>query len=175
MKEILILMAEYNKTANLKLYDILEKEGSSFLTKETGSYFDTLLGLLNHILVSDLGWLTAYRDSNLELPALKSPVLDLTHPGWKKNLYDNLTELKSHREACDRLLVDFINDTPAEIFEGTIEVARRGKSKSRTFPFGKLVMHLLNHQTHHRGAISQILDQNEIDNDFSNVLWLLTE
>lgn len=172
MKEILTLFAEYNREANRRLYAIAEKHLEA-VSKPAGSYFDNVMGLLNHILVSDLGWLVAYRDGNLDLPILHSAVLEFEHPGWKKNLHDDFGKLREHREAIDDLLVEFVTNTSSSLFEGNIEVTRKGKSKPRIFPFGKLIVHLFNHQTHHRGAISQVLDEAEVENDYSNILPLL--
>lgn len=172
MKEILVLFAEYNRGANRQLYSIAEKH-LEVVDKPARSYFDSALGLLNHILVSDLGWLIAYRDSNLDLPTLKSEVLEFEHPGWRKNLFDDFGKLNEHRTAIDDLFVDFVRETSEALFEGNIEVTRKGKSKPRIFPFGKLLIHLFNHQTHHRGAISQVLDEAEVENDYSNILRLL--
>lgn len=172
MKEILYLMARYNQVANKQLFDLLESCDPEIITGDEGSYFGNILGLLNHILVSDLGWLSADRDSNLDLPVLDSPVLDFEHPGWKKNLYGNLAELRKHRDAIDKLFIDFTAETPEELFEGDIEVTRSNGEK-HSFPFGKVLMHLFNHQTHHRGAVSQILDKNAVENDYSNLMALL--
>ena len=166
-------MAEYNKVANEKLYEILENDASALLAEDTGSYFDTIMGLLNHILLSDLGWLTAYRDSNLDLPILKSPILEFDHPGWGKSLHGEFPDLKAHRDSTDDLFIRFVGSTSEECFAGPIEVSRAGRSQTMSFPFGKVLMHLFNHQSHHRGAISQILDQHNIENDFSNVMQLL--
>ena len=33
--------------------------------------------------------------------------------------------------------------------------------------------HRFNHQTHHRGALSQLLDEGKIENDFSNLLAII--
>jgi uncharacterized damage-inducible protein DinB len=172
MKEILVLMARYNQTVNNQLFDLLDKCDSEIITGNEGSYFNNILGLLNHILVSDLGWLTAYRDSSLDLPSLNSSVLDFEHPGWRKNLYNDLVKLRSHRDKVDSLFIDFVDETPGDFLEGNVEVTR-SNGKKHNFPFGKVLMHLFNHQTHHRGAISQILDKNGVDNDYSNLMRLL--
>jgi len=173
MKQILSLMAEYNGVANGQLYALLEKSDPEVLTRESGSYYGNILGLANHILVADLDWLRSYRDGNLDIPVLRSPVLDFEHPGWRKNLYHNFDELKTHRETTDALFVKFVGATPAELFDGPIEVTRGRRNRTIVFPFGKILMHLFNHQTHHRGAIAQILDQNDIENDYSNISRLL--
>ena len=173
MKQLLLLMAQYNKTANGELYGILKNGDSELILKQTGSYFDTILGLLNHIVLSDLGWLVGFRTSNRALPSLDTPVLEFEHPGWGKNLYSDFEDLKRHRETIDSLFIEFISTTPEELLDGPIEISRPNRAQVITFPFGKIILHVLNHQTHHRGAISNILDQNGIENDYSNVMQLL--
>ena len=171
MKTILELMAAYNKAANDELYEILDKADPELLTRSHNTYYDSVLGLLNHVLLADLGWLSRFRDSNLDLPSLRSPVIEFEHPGGQHISHDNWSDLSGHRVKTDDLFVAFIEETPQALFEGEIEVPRR--DKTRVFPFGKIVMHVFNHQTHHRGAVSTILDQNGIENDYSNVLNLL--
>ena len=173
MKELLTLLAEYNQTANRQLYDLLGNADPDLISKKTGSYFHTILGLLNHVLTSDLRWLAGFRDSNLEVPALDSPTLDFIDPGWGNNLYDKFADLDEHRKKTDSLFVDFVAATPEALFAGPIEITRPDRSKTVTFPFGKIVLHVFNHQTHHRGAVSHILDQSGVENDFSNVMQLL--
>jgi len=172
MKELLKLMAQYNQASNKALYGILEDQDSIPITQDAKSYFGGILGLLNHILVADLDWLTAYRNGNLDLPILNSPVLDFKHPGWGKILHDNLPNLWEHRQSADNLLIHFIEGTPSKLLEGDIDIANPS-GKVYTFPFGKILMHLFNHQTHHRGAIAQILDASGVENDYSNLLELL--
>jgi len=172
MKELLKLMARYNQTTNKALYAILENQDSTLITQDAKSYFDNILGLLNHILVADLDWLSAYRDGNLDFPVLDSPVLDFKHPGWGKILHDNLPDLWEHRQSTDNLLIHFIETTPSELLDGDIDLANPS-GKIYTFPFGKILMHLFNHQTHHRGAIAQILDASGVESDYSNLLEIL--
>jgi len=174
MKELLKLMAQYNQTTNSALFKILENQDSALITQDSKSYFKSILGLLNHILVADLDWLTAYRNGNLELPVLNSPVLDFEHPGWGKILYSNLSELWEHRQGLDSLLIRFIDVNPSKLFEGNISIMNPS-GEVYTFPFGKILMHMFNHQTHHRGSIAQILDANAVENDYSNLLKLLLE
>lgn len=174
MKAILQLMAQYNRTANTKLYTLLAGVDPHVVSAESGSYFGGILGLLNHVLLSDLGWFVAFRDSDLDLPVLQSPVLDFENPGWRKNLYANLTDLRPHRESMDELIIALAAETPEPLFLGDIRVTH-WSGQVRSFPFGKVLMHLFNHQTHHRGAISQILDQNSVENDYSNLHELLLQ
>jgi uncharacterized damage-inducible protein DinB len=173
MKEILSLMAMYNSEVNKELYKLLADQDPALLTRESGSYFHNILTILNHILVSDLSWLSAYRDSNKTFPALDSELLNFEHPGFAKNLYENFSELRSFREKVDELFIGFVEET--EDFEKEVILTRKREGKTVEYPviLGKALMHVFNHQSHHRGAISQILDHEEVENDYSNLFRFL--
>ena len=174
MKELLALMARYNRSVNRQLFDLLEKQDAALLDSERGSYFGSIMGLLNHILLSDLGWLSAYRDSPVELAVLWTPVLDFEHPGWKGRLHNDLATLRRRREETDELFIRLIDSVGEEQLAGDITLTH-SNGKTHTFPFGKILLHLFNHQTHHRGAISQILDAAGVEHDYSNLMRLLME
>lgn len=111
-------MGEYNRSANTKFYRLLDSADPPVITAESGSYFSGILGLLNHILLSDLGWFRAFRDSGLKLPMLKSPVLDFEHPGRRNSLHANFSDLRSHRESMDELIIAPAVETPESLFLG---------------------------------------------------------
>ena len=123
-----------------------------------------MLGLLNHLLVTDLGWLNAYR--------LDTPALDFAHPGWKKPLYDNLADLGRRREAVDAVMRVFAAELTDEVLSGSI-VMPDWRGEKHRFVVGEVLLHLFNHQTHHRGAIAQVLDGFGAGADISNLLALL--
>jgi len=56
--------------------------------------------------------------------------------------------------------------------EKTISFANM-KGETVTKNVGGSILHLFNHQTHHRGMISLYLDMLGIDNDFSGLLPLV--
>jgi uncharacterized damage-inducible protein DinB len=45
----------------------------------------------------------------------------------------------------------------------------RGKQQEK--PAWRALLHFFNHQTHHRGQVSVLLDQMSVTNDFSNLIW----
>lgn len=167
------LLAEYNAHANRSLFKILEEKAPSDLVgRPMGSYFDSILGLLNHLLVTDLAWLDGFRGSGQPFRALAVPALDFQHPGWRKPLYQDLAGLRPRREAVDAVLQAFSEELTDEQLEGEIELTDPRGQKHR-FVLGEVLLHLFNHQTHHRGAIALALDQASIENNFSNLLALL--
>lgn len=169
---LFVLLADYNAHANRELLAILAKAPPELLARAAGSYFETILGILNHLLVTDLAWLNSYRGSDRKFRALESAALDFQHPGWKKPLYDNLEALKARREAVDAALQAFAVELSDEMLAEQIVLAdHRGQKHS--FVLGEVLLHLFNHQTHHRGAIAQALDAAGVANDTSNLLALL--
>ena len=171
-QRLFVLFADYNAHVNRELFTILAKAAPEVLTRPTGSYFETALGLLNHLLVSDLGWLNAYRGSDRKFRALESPALDFKHPGWKKPLYDNLQDLRARRVAVDAVLQALAAELDDEALASEIQLPDPRGNKHR-FVLGEILLHLFNHQTHHRGAIAQVLDGAGVENDVSNLLALL--
>jgi uncharacterized damage-inducible protein DinB len=171
MKYFFQLMADYNAQANRRMYEIIRNAPEGLLTKNNGSYFDNILGLLNHHLWADIGWLQAYRDSDLELKSLDNPVLAVHLPGWKENLTEDLEALFKIRQEVDQLFLKFTREVSEEALLGAITLTR-GNKKTR-FIFHEVLMHLFNHQTHHRGSIALALDQEGLENDFSNLLDVL--
>ena len=104
---------------------------------------------------------------------MHNPALDYEQPGRKKNLYDDFPALRSHREKVDELMSAFVEETDAALWGQTVALMRRGTQTD--IPLGPLVMHLVNHATHHRGAIAQILDEQGVKNDYSNLIWRVIE
>lgn len=78
-KEILTVFVRANGDANRMLYDCLARAPAELLTRP-GGYFGSVMGTLDHILVSELGWLNRIRDTPVSRPALSSPAVDFTRP-----------------------------------------------------------------------------------------------
>jgi uncharacterized damage-inducible protein DinB len=169
MRRLFTLLARYNAHANRAMFEILRKAPAELLSRPEGSHYESIMGLLNHTLKSDLGWLNGYRHSDLGFRALDTAVLDFEPTG--SLMYDTLHDLSHRREKVDEVFVAFADELTDELLAGSITLDRRGQK--HTFVLGEVLLHLFNHQTHHRGAISQILDREGIENDYSNIVRLL--
>jgi hypothetical protein len=80
MRDLFTLLSRYNAHANTEMFGILLTAPPELVAEPGGSHYDSILGLLNHILVSDLGWLNAYRESDLTFDTLDSRALDFERP-----------------------------------------------------------------------------------------------
>ena len=174
MKRLLSGMARAGAHANRKLLDILAGGPSDLPDRPAGGYFKSIMGNLNHILVSELSWLGRLRSSGVATPALDSEVLDFEHPGMGKPLTGDFTALRSRLQAVDAVFVRFVEELDDEALATEVERQDR-QGNVRRHVLGFVLLHLLNHATHHRGQISQILDEKGIDNDYSGILQALQE
>jgi uncharacterized damage-inducible protein DinB len=174
MKEILAVMARANADADRKLYGILAQAPADLLDRPTGGYFQSIMGSLNHILISELGWLTRLRAADPAAKALKTPVLDFEHPGFGKQLIDDFAALGKRQEQVDQVFRSYVGELDEQALRSEVEQKDR-QGVVRRQQVGHVLLHLLNHATHHRGQISQVLDQNGIENDYSGVLQAMRE
>jgi uncharacterized damage-inducible protein DinB len=170
MKNELRLFARYNSLALKRVYDILEKVPSDLLCKDSGSYFGSIIGILNHLLRSDLIWLGRLHTAFPDMQALEKA--DLSQPAsfsFKDILYSELAPLRRRHEGTARIFSSLIEDTDEDLLTGDFAYVN-SKGEKGSAPVGLILLHLFNHQTHHRGAVSQILDREGIENDFSSFL-----
>ncbi len=171
MKEIYVLLAEYNASVNEVLYGVLEKAPAGLVTKEAGSYYGSILGLLNHILRSDLDWLNRFRASPHGFRSLATSAIDVDPATAPKPLYDNLADLSRRRKQVDEVFSAFAAELTDDVLRREVRYMRRGEQES--FVIGEVLLHVFNHETHHRGQVSQILDAAGVQHDFSNITTIL--
>ncbi len=175
VKNTLKKLAHYNRMANGKLLDVLETLSREQLTRTAGSYFGSVLGLLNHILKSDIGWLQRLHAEAPGVKTLHSPLLELPRAlAFDENLFDELEPLKNRRFDIDEIFESFVAEVDDDYLTRNATFVNR-QGKEQVLRPGDVLLHLFNHQTHHRGAISQILDSMSVENDFSSLISTLID
>ncbi|MEM6489393.1 MAG: DinB family protein [Pseudomonadota bacterium] len=133
-------LAAYNAWANGRLYAAASARPAAELTTDLGAFFGSILATLNHIMVADLIWAARLR-------GVAQPPFGLDHV-----LHDTLAELTPARQAMDADLVRLV----AEIDLAAPVHYRRGGTAYQAVP-GDLLIHMFNHQTHHRGQVHAML------------------
>jgi uncharacterized damage-inducible protein DinB len=158
-----ILMADYNHRMNIQFSDVIDKLSHEKTSEDLGAYFSSIIGTLNHILVGDIIWLSRFSTHSDDYLSLKS-VLELPKPkGLNDILFPEFSSFKIAREKVDFLLSNWLkNEANANDFSNNLEYSNtKGIISIRNF--GELLCHLFNHQTHHRGQLSTLLNQQGID------------
>jgi uncharacterized damage-inducible protein DinB len=131
-------LADYNRWANLRLYGAALDMPEAQYRRATGVFFGSLHGTLNHLLLADRIWLKR-----------------LTGTGEHPNrldaiLYDNRQDLLRARIAEDARLIDVVRAyAEADLVTAVAYQTTSGKPYNQ--PLQDILLHLFNHQTHHRG------------------------
>ncbi|WP_028975440.1 DinB family protein [Spirochaeta cellobiosiphila] len=169
-KQTLILLAQYNRAANLEMNQLIKSLTDDQWNQRFKAFFSSLKSMCNHIYVADNVWL--YRFSQLRtFEYVKS--LGSTSPLSFKELYTpTISEYLTKRDITDQLLQEFVEEITQEDIDSDLTyLDSRGGEHSHNF--GDLALHMFNHQTHHRGMISVYLEGLDIDNDFNSIMSYL--
>jgi uncharacterized damage-inducible protein DinB len=168
-----IIFARHNAEANEKIISIVGKCSPEEREKERGSYYGSLSGLLSHILggVCFFGGLfgkaleenAAAKRALADLAAIRLPAhspVKLDEKQWQSLAADIRAADKAYI-ALTEALTDGDLDAPVALdwYGG----------KPATVPLSFMLQQLVSHNIHHRGQISQILDELKIENDYSGI------
>ncbi|WP_159007813.1 DinB family protein [Bradyrhizobium sp. S69] len=136
--EIFRQIAAYNHWANLRLYGAALELPEEAYRLPIGVFFGSLHGTLNHLLLTDRIWLKRLTGRG-------------EHPDRLDTiLYDDRRDLLSARIAEDARLKDLIDGYgEADLTAPLSYQTTSGKPYSQ--PRRDILLHLFNHQTHHRG------------------------
>ncbi|UCE30620.1 MAG: DinB family protein [Burkholderiales bacterium] len=174
MRENMVLLADYNRWINQRIYAAASQLSPGELARDRGAFFGSILGTLNHIAVGDTVWLKRFAQHPAPQPAL-DPVRRLPAPqALDQRLFDDFGALRAHRAMLDDMIVRWA----AELEEAELEkplhyTNMRGERFARRF--SSLVLHFFNHQTHHRGQVTTLLSQAGVDVGATDLLAIIPE
>jgi uncharacterized damage-inducible protein DinB len=170
MKKMINLFADYNVLTNADMLKILDTLPPEKISENVGLYYDSILGVLNHLLVGDIIWIRYFADQFPEAAPVKPsiPVIDLKD--WKEIFWKNLEDYKTVRFPFDVLIKKIFELIGEDQYERELSRKNYKGEENRIIAWNSF-LHLFNHHAHHRGQIAAILDQWKIENDFSNLIW----
>jgi uncharacterized damage-inducible protein DinB len=164
------LLAQYNQIADQKMDGMIRDLSSAQWNREFTGYFKTIKQLCSHVYISDYTWMKRFglfRDFQF----IKDPFFDRTL-NYGSHPFDDAADYILKREELDKKMVLFIDELAESDLEKTISFTNmKGETVSKNV--GGSILHIFNHQTHHRGMISLYLDMMQINNDFSSLLPLV--
>jgi uncharacterized damage-inducible protein DinB len=170
MKDVFSMYTQYNKERDKTVLSLLAGLSNDDREKERGSYYGSLTGLLRHLLDVVPFFLGMFKDAVAQNPeaikalapldAISVPKGKLTEAQWK--------QIETDFETADSVFVKFVSALKPEDFKAPVKVAWF-KGNPESVPLFYMLSQFVTHQTHHRGQISQILDELKIDNDYSGL------
>ena len=164
------LLARYNRHANTEMGRICAGLSDGEWNQSFGGYYPSIRALCSHVFQGDLTWLKRFATSRPfrygEHPILQRPMV------WGELLFPNYPDYARERQVADDLLSQFADELVPDDFSRRLRYKNwQGVDQDREF--GGLIMHLFNHQTHHRGMVALYLDMLGKQNDFSNMIHLV--
>ncbi|MBE9045945.1 DinB family protein [Pleurocapsales cyanobacterium LEGE 10410] len=167
------LMSQYNQWMNQKVCVAAQQLGVK-AKQDKGAFFGSILGTLNHIYVADIIWLRRFAQhakqyQNLSyLPELSS------YSDLKQTVADELAVLTKLRQELDEIIISWCREIEAADLEENLQYAdTKGKQYNKNF--GQLILHFFNHQTHHRGQVSTLINQEGIDLGVTDLLKIIPD
>lgn len=172
-REYMVLLASYNASMNRKLYGAAASLPKDVLAADRGAFFGSVLGTLNHIVAGDIIWLRRFMAHPSDFVSLK-PIADIPAPGSLAHRYsedlDSLLALRVRIDAIIEALAAEVSDE--DLAQPLVYRNSRGEFRKN---FGSLLLHLFNHQTHHRGQASTLLSQSDVDIGVTDLLECIPE
>jgi uncharacterized damage-inducible protein DinB len=164
--------AKYNQWINKNLYKVVGTLEQGQFERDRGAFFGSIQSTLNHIMVWDRSWLQRMAAHTIKYQALDY-VLDLSKPqGHKHLLYKTFEDLYAARLTLDDTFMQFCDELKESDLATTFSYKdMAGKQQSKNF--GGVLQQVFNHQTHHRGQISTMLAQMDLDMGATDFLLIL--
>jgi uncharacterized damage-inducible protein DinB len=134
-------MAAYNAEMNRRLYDAAARLSDAERKQERGAFWSSIHGTLNHLLWGDLQWMVRFDGWQRPAQTMKE----------SPTMHDDFAVLAAERQTADEKLIGWAK----RVDQGWLDQEQVWHSISANRelrqPRALLVMHLFNHQTHHRG------------------------
>jgi uncharacterized damage-inducible protein DinB len=143
--------AAYNTWMNEKLYGCAAQLSDEERKRDRGAFFRSIHSTLNHLLWGDRNWLGRFTARKYEIG--KSGV----------DLYADFDHLRLARVEMDADITDWAMRLKPGHLSSPLTWFSGNAQKELTRPLWFCVTHFFNHQTHHRGQVTDLLKQAGID------------
>jgi len=148
--EYVQLMARYNRWQNGSLYEAASSLSDAQRREDKGAFFGSIHGTLSHLIWADQMWMNRFAETG---PPKASSV------AASKDAFGSWDELSKERQVFDGVIVDWAAALEDKWLEGDLTWYSGLSGRELTKPKGMLIVHMFNHQTHHRGQVHCLLTQ----------------
>ena len=155
-----VSMAAYNRWMNDKVYACSAALSDEERKRDLGAFFKSVHGTLNHLLLADQAWMQRLHGQPVTLKSSAD------------ELYADFDELRAARGRMD----DELDRWAAALSDEFVAAPYRFYSviykRELSLPAWAVVVHVFNHQTHHRGQLTTLLKQLGQDPGVTDFPWM---
>ena len=155
-------MAAYNAWQNRQMDAAMGNLDHGAVLADRQGFWRSILGTANHILWADAMWMSRFgQGSAPEVGLADSPGLHPTHAAWS-----------AARFRMDGRMTLWAEKLRAIDLAGTMKWYSGAVGRNMEEPVGAVVMHVFNHQTHHRGQIHAMLTAAGVEAPVSDLILM---
>lgn len=154
-------LAQYNQEMNKHLYAHLSDMPDDKRKADEGLFFTSIHGTLNHILLVDNIWLARIQSEHYPVQSLD------------QELYGDFAQLRLHQKKMDKHIRDLVNGLDDGELHRPVKYRSIATREEVNLPLRRVLLHLFNHQTHHRGQITAVMSRHGIDYGVTDLIYLV--
>lgn len=140
-------MARYNAWQNESLFAAAATLDDAARRQDRGAFFKSIHGTLCHLLWADRMWLSRFAGT-------AKPIQRIHESG---DLVADWADLAAQRQSFDGTILDWARTLSPEWLADDMVWFSGATQREMRKPRTLLVVHLFNHQTHHRGQVHAML------------------
>ena len=140
-------MAAYNAAMNRRFYAAAATLTDEARRADRGAFFGSVHGTLSHLLWGDEGWMA-------RLDGWPPPGASLSD---SPRYVADFAELRVRREDADARILRWADGLDPARLSGDLTYFSAAAEREFTKPVALLVVHVFNHQAHHRGQVHAML------------------
>jgi uncharacterized damage-inducible protein DinB len=164
------LLAKYNKVANEKMNNIIKTGSEGEWNKTFNGYFKSIHELCSHIYIADYNWLNRFKNLR-KFNSLDQEYFNKKY-NFQETLFTIIDEYIFKRVELDNVIIKFIEEITVEDINKILEY-KTTDGKILEKKMEGLIIHMFNHEAHHRAMISVYLEMLGKENDYNNILPIL--
>lgn len=143
-------MAQYNKWQNKSLYEAASSLTDAERRENRGAFFKSIHGTLAHLLWGDQTWMNRFAGT-------PKPIAGSI--GESQEMVGEWSDLSEQRAAFDDVILGWAGSLSDSDLAGTMSWFSGAVGQEVSKPRSMLIVHMFNHQTHHRGQVHAMLTQ----------------
>jgi len=151
------LLAHYHLWMDERLYKLADTIADDERRVDRGAFFKSIHGTFNHLLFGNLRWMGRFLEQTL------------TEAEIGEILYESFDDLRHEHLQCDRMILEWTEGLSDDWLQQDMVFASGVYQKRWVLPRWVFVMHMFNHQTHHRGQLTTLLSQQGLDPGITDI------
>ncbi len=155
-KDDIQLLYEYDRWANTRVFGAASALSAEQFTRDLGGAFRSVRDTLVHIIAGEWGWLTYWKEpspSSVDFADLKARRDALFTP----EAFPDVHAVERKWAEVEKEQAEFVNRVTSESLEEMFPY------RTTQLSLGRLMQHLANHSTYHRGQFALMMRQLEAE------------